>query len=202
MASILKLKENLEKNGFKVNLFDASKDAAEYLDGQIDSTTVAFGGSKTLDQMGLFDKLGAHNEILWHWYPKEGTTVEETRQAAQNSKVYLSSVNGVAETGEMVNIDGAFNRLASVFYGHEKVYLVISANKITDDYDSAVWRARNIASPQNCKRYNVNTPCVVDGKCHDCNSPQRLCRGMSVIWKHPMQGDIEIILINEEELGF
>ena len=202
MASILKLKENLEKNGFKVNLFDASKDAAEYLDGQIDGTTVAFGGSKTLDQMGLFDKLGAHNEILWHWYPKEGTTVEETRQAAQNSKVYLSSVNGVAETGEMVNIDGAFNRLASVFYGHEKVYLVISANKITDDYDSAVWRARNIASPQNCKRYNVNTPCVVDGKCHDCNSPQRLCRGMSVIWKHPMQGDIEIILINEEELGF
>ena len=202
MASILKLKENLEKNGFKVNLFDTSKDAAEYLDSQIDSTTVAFGGSKTLDQMGLFDKLGAHNEILWHWYPKEGTTVEETRQAAQNSKVYLSSVNGVAETGEMVNIDGAFNRLASVFYGHEKVYLVISANKITDDYDSAVWRARNIASPQNCKRYNVNTPCVVDGKCHDCNSPQRLCRGMSVIWKHPMQGDIEIILINEEELGF
>lgn len=201
MGNISILKDNLEKNGFVVNLFETKEDAAEFLNKAIDGTTVSFGGSKTLDQMGLFDKLGKHNEILWHWYPQEGSTANETRWAAKDTEIYLSSVNAVAETGEMVNIDGAFNRLASVFYGHKKVYLVISANKITEDYDSAVWRARNIASPLNCKRYNVNTPCVKDGKCHDCNSPERLCRGMSVIWKAPMFGDIEIVLINEE-MGF
>ena len=202
MADILKTKENLEKNGFKVQLFNTPEDAAKYLNDEIDGTTVAFGGSKTLDQMGLFESLGTHNEVIWHWYPKEGSTTNETRYEARYAKVYLSSVNGVAETGELVNIDGAFNRLASVFYGHEKVYLVISKNKITDDYDSAVWRARNIASPMNAKRYNTKTPCVKDGKCHDCNSPERICRGMSVIWKAPMIGDIEIILIDKDDMGF
>ena len=202
MADILKTKETLEKNGFKVNLFETPEEAAKYLNEQIDGTTVSFGGSKTLDEMGLFESLGSHNDVLWHWYPKEGTTQNETRMAAQNTKIYLSSVNAIAETGEMVNIDGAFNRLASVFYGHEKVYLVISKNKITDDYDSAVWRARNIASPMNCKRYGVKTPCVKDGRCHDCNSPERLCRGMSVIWKHPMVGEIEIVLIDKDDMGF
>ena len=201
MGDINVLKMNLEKNGFVVNLFDTPEDASSFLNKQIDGTTVSFGGSKTLDEMGLFDSLGQHNDILWHWYPKEGMTQNEVRLAAQNTKVYLSSVNAIAETGEMVNIDGAFNRLASVFYGHEKVYLVISKNKITEDYDSAVWRARNIASPMNCKRYGVKTPCVKDGRCHDCNSPERLCRGMSVIWKHPMVGDIEIVLIRKE-MGF
>lgn len=202
MGDINKLKANLEANGFVVNLFETPSEAADFLNEHIDSTTVSFGGSKTLDQMGLFDSLSAHNDVIWHWYPKEGSTANETRMAAKDTKVYLSSVNAVAETGEMVNIDGAFNRLASVFYGHEKVYLVISKNKITEDYDSAVWRARNIASPMNCKRYGVKTPCVVDGKCHDCKSPERLCRGMSVIWKAPMAGDIEIVLINQEDMGF
>lgn len=202
MADINVLKTNLERNGFVVNLFGTPEDAAKYLNEKIDGTTVSFGGSKTLDQMGLFESLGAHNDVIWHWYPKEGTTANETRMAAQDTKIYLSSVNAIAETGEMVNIDGAFNRLASVFYGHEKVYLVISKNKITEDYDSAVWRARNIASPMNCQRYGVATPCVKDGRCHDCNSPERLCRGMSVIWKHPMVGEIEIILIDQDDMGF
>lgn len=202
MGDINKLKTNLEKNGFKATIFETAPEAAEYLNSQIDTTTVSFGGSKTLDQMGLFDMLGSHNDILWHWYPKEGMTQNDVRMAAQDTKVYLSSVNAVAETGELVNIDGAFNRLASVFYGHDKVYLVISKNKITEDYDSAVWRARNIASPLNCQRYGVKTPCVKDGRCHDCNSPERLCRGMSVIWKHPMVGEIEIVLINQDDMGF
>lgn len=201
MGDVKKLIANLEKNGFVVKYYDESKDASDYLNSVIDGTTVGFGGSKTLDAMGLKESLGAHNEIIWHWYPREGETPETERMAAKDTKIYLSSVNAIAETGEMVNIDGAFNRLASVFYGHDKVYLVIGTNKITEDYDSAVWRARNIASPLNCKRYNVSTPCVKDGRCHDCNSPERLCRGMSVIWKAPMRGEIEIILINNK-LGF
>ena len=199
--NVERLIKNLEKNGFNVHYYEKAEDASKYLNDNIDQTTVGFGGSKTLDTMGLKESLGAHNQVIWHWYPREGETSETERRSAQDTKIYLSSVNAIAETGEMVNIDGAFNRLASVFYGHDKVYLVIGTNKITEDYDSAVWRARNIASPLNCKRYNVQTPCVKDGRCHDCDSPQRLCRGMSVIWKAPMAGEIEIILI-DEEMGF
>ena len=98
MGDINKLKANLEANGFVVNLFETPSEAADFLNEHIDSTTVSFGGSKTLDQMGLFDSLSAHNDVIWHWYPKEGSTANETRMAAKDTKVYLSSVNAVAET--------------------------------------------------------------------------------------------------------
>ena len=67
------------------------------------------------------------------------------------------------------------------------------------DYDSALWRARNIASPLNAKRVGAKTPCAMKGdKCYDCKSPERICRGLSVLWGKPMTGEFEVILIHEE----
>lgn len=68
----------------------------------------------------------------------EGMTDAEVRAKENAAEIYLSSVNGLAETGEMINIDGRCNRVASIFYGHEKVYLVIGENKLEKDYDSAL----------------------------------------------------------------
>lgn len=65
-------------------------------------------------------------------------TDAEVRAKENAAEIYLSSVNGLAETGEMINIDGRCNRVASIFYGHEKVYLVIGENKLEKDYDSAL----------------------------------------------------------------
>lgn len=92
--------------------------------------------------------------------------------------------------------------MASIFYGHRKVYLVVGANKIAKDYDSALWRARNIAAPQNAGRCSVKTPCAVKAdRCYDCKSPERICRGLSVLWSKPMTGEFEVILI-DEKLGY
>ena len=64
-----------------------------------------------------------------------------------------------------------------------------------------MWRARNIAAPLNAKRLKINTPCAVskEMKCYDCSSPERICRGISVLAKK-MSGikEMEVILINEE----
>lgn len=85
------------------------------------------------------------------------------RLEANAASIYITSVNGIAESGEIVNIDGNCNRVASIFYGHEKVYFVIGENKIEKDYDSALYRARNIAAPLNAQRLGVKTPCM----CHE-----------------------------------
>lgn len=75
-------------------------------------------------------------------------------------------------------------------------------NKLAPDYDSALYRARNIASPLNAKRLNKKTPCAVKGdRCYNCSSPERICRGLSVLWEKPVTGEFEVILINEE-LGY
>ncbi len=193
--------KNLEKLGYGVSCFKTAKEAVKYLDEQIDSRSVGFGGSVTLDQIGLYPALSTHNDVFWH---QNAVTRDESiklREKATTAEIYISSVNAIAETGEIINIDGNCNRVAATMYGHEKVYLVVGKNKLAPDRDSALWRARNIAAPLNAKRLNKKTPCAVSGKCHDCNSPERICRALTVFWSKPLYHEIEVVLI-EEELGY
>lgn len=197
-----KLKESLEKKGYPVSEFATKEEATAYLNERIDGKTVGFGGSVTLRQLGLYPLLSTHNTVVWHEEKYENMTMKEARTVAARSEVYLSSVNGISENGEIVNIDFTGNRVAAISFGPGKVYLVIGKNKVAPDYESALYRARNIASPLNCQRLNKKTPCAVKGdKCYDCASPDRLCRNLSVLWTRPVGVEYEIILINED-LGY
>ena len=188
------VKQNLETRGFSVRTFATAAEAAAYLNEAIDGKTVGFGGSVTLKDMGLYELLGSHNEVHWHW-----VNGPEERKAAMRTQVYLSSANGLAETGEIINIDGGGNRVASTLYGHEKVYLVIGRNKLAPTYDEALWRARNIAAPKNAQRLGRKTPCAVKGdRCYDCKSPDRICRGLVVLWGPMMGMETEVILVDED----
>lgn len=152
----------LTARGFKVSSFETAKEAAEYLNSQIDGATVGFGGSEH----------------------------------------YLLSANGIAETGEIINIDGAGNRVASAIYGHKKVWIVAGKNKLAPTYDEALWRARNIAAPKNAQRLRAKTPCAVRADhCYDCKSPGRICRALTVLWGAMMGSDMEVVLVNED-LGY
>jgi hypothetical protein len=96
------LKTNLEKKGYTVSVFATAAEATDYLNGKIDGKTVGFGGSVTLDKMGVYEKLATHNECFWHWRVPEGKTALDMRNEGNAAAVYLSSVNGVAETGEII----------------------------------------------------------------------------------------------------
>ena len=201
-TDIQTLARNLRASGYKVACFETAASAAEYLDAQIDGRSVGFGGSVTLEQMGLYDRLRTHNEVFWHHRTPAGKTSVEVRALAGAAEVYVSSVNAVAESGEIVNIDGTGNRVASIFYGHKKVFLVIGRNKIEKDCGRAVHRARNVAAPLNAARLGVATPCAAQAdRCYDCDSPERICRGLCVLWGRPMAGEYEVVLVMED-LGF
>lgn len=198
------LKENLVKMGYAVSIFEKKDDARDYLKEKIQNTTVGFGGTITAKEMGLGEALSESNEVIWHWFPRENRTAAEELLAAQNTEIYISSVNGIAVTGEIVNIDGTCNRLASTLYGHKKVYFVIGENKIEDTLDGAIYRARNIAAPLNAKRLNKNTPCAKnkeENKCYNCSSPERICAALTVFWQRPKGQEYEVILIRES-LGY
>ena len=197
-----KVAENLKKLGYQVSVFDTKEQAADYLCGEIKDTTVGFGGSITLRDMGLYDRLQETNKVAWHMYPAEGQNKDELRMLARNTDVYLTSANGLAETGEIINIDGAGNRVSESIFGHKKVYFVIGKNKLAEDYDKALWRARNIAGPKNAQRLGRKTPCAAKGdRCYNCSSPDRICKVLSVFWGAPMGADCEGVLI-KEDLGY
>ena len=196
------LKKSLESKGYEVLTFAAGTEAAEALDGRIDGKTVGVGGSLTVHQLGLFGKLAGHNTVYWHDEVPEGMTPVQTRSAATRAQVYISSVNGISEHGEIVNIDNTGNRVAAISYGPEEVYLIAGKNKVAPDLEAALWRARNIAAPLNAKRLNRKTPCAVKAdRCYDCKSPDRICRNLSVLWTKPAGAHYTVVLI-DEELGY
>ena len=85
------VKKNLEDRGYAVEVFASGAEAAAYLDGAVDGKSVGFGGSMTLDQLGLYDALGKHNTVVWHWKQDAGPA----RREGMFTDVYLSSANGL-----------------------------------------------------------------------------------------------------------
>ena len=197
MTDFKKVQANLEARGYTVRTFATAAEAAGYLDGAIDGKTVGFGGSATLDALGIYDRLESHNTVIWHWKQP----ADEARKAAMQTQVYLTSANALAETGEIVNIDGTGNRVSATLFGHEKVIFVIGRNKLAATYEMAVDRARNVAAPQRARQLGKKTPCAVKlDRCYDCKSPERICRGMVTLWG-PMLGMEEEVLLVDEDLG-
>ena len=186
--------KSLELRGFPVKFFATGAEAAEYLCDQIKDTTVGIGGSKTADQLGLYEKLGENNTVYWHWREPGHETLLKENEAA----VFISSANAISEDGQILNIDGRGNRLAGQVFGKKKTYIVAGTNKICPDFESALYRARNVAAVENVKRFPFDVPCKIDGKCHDCRSPQRACNALLVLWGPMMDMEMEIVLIDEE----
>ena len=195
---------SLVDRGYSVKVFENVDDANAYLNDVIDNTTVGIGGSVTVKEMGLYNKLKNHNTVYWHndldQVNKFG--VNYLRKMASCANIYISSVNAISKDGVMINLDGAGNRIASTIWGHEKVYLIIGKNKICDDFSSAYNHVKNISAPKNAYRLKLKTPCAIKGdKCYNCKSPDKICRTF-MIYEAPSKGvQTEIILVNEN-LGY
>ncbi len=186
---------NLSKRGYTVTFFQNKAEAASYLNREIDGRTVGIGGSLTVETLDVFEMLRAHNQVFWHWKQEADTA----REAAMKTDIYLTSVNAAAATGELVSIDGVGNRIASMLYGHKKVYFIIGRNKVTDTYEEAIWRARNVAAPRRARQLGRKTPCAVNAdKCYDCQCRDRICKGMVTLWGSMSGVDGEVLLINED----
>lgn len=192
--------ENLRKHGFSARYFETCDAAVEMLCAEIRGKSVGFGASVTLDELGVYDLLCRENTVSWHW-KQPG---EKTLSRAAQAQIYLCSANAISETGEIVNIDGHGNRLASMLYGHERLYLVAGVNKIAPDLSAAIERVRNVAAPKNAIRLGKHTPCALaqPPRCFDCSSPDRICAGLCVLTR-PCTGieRTEVVLIGQA-LGY
>ena len=194
-----KVLKKFEKHGFAAKYFETAGEASDYLAGEIQNTTVGIGGSMTVKEMKLDERLSPSNQVFWHW--KDSS--KETVLNANASHVYITSANAISEDGEIVNIDGTGNRVATTLYGPERVYVVCGINKLEPDRSAAIKRARNVAAPLNARRIGAKTPCVKGKlKCHDCSSAERICHALVLTQRKPNGvGRMELVLIGEK-LGY
>lgn len=200
--SVKKTIEALKKNGMKTTYFDDSDAAVNYLMQNIENeVTVGIGGSMTVKSLGIPEKLIERgNKVFFHWLESTPAGMDKARENASKADVYLSSTNALTEGGQLVNIDGLGNRVASMIFGPKRVYILCGVNKITKNLDEALQRIKDNAY-KNARRLKLDTPCAFTEKCADCRSPQRMCSVTTIIERRPYKTDIEVIIIGQE-LGY
>lgn len=200
-----KLVGNLKQRHYEAFFCPTAQEAVEKITGMIpEGSSVTWGGSMTIRDMGLTKAL--HNkEGLDIWDRDLAQSREEAQEIYRRAfyaDYYLSSVNAISEDGEIVNIDGNGNRVAAITFGPKRVILVVGINKVAQNLDAAISRARSLAAPVNMMRFaNLNTPCKNDGMCHDCKSPDSICNYIQIMRNsHPVGRHIVVIV--GEELGY
>ena len=167
-----------------------------------DNSSVTWGGTMTVRDLGIPDALRSRKslEVL----DRDSVETPEEKQAmylrAFSTDVYLTSANAISEDGVIVNIDGNGNRVAAITWGPKKVIFVIGLNKVAQTVEAALSRARGTASPINASRFDIKTPCQVDGTCHNCNSTESICNYVHFLRNSP-KGRHTVVLVGEN-LGY
>ena len=167
-----------------------------------DGSSVTWGGTMTVRDLGIPDYL--RNRGTLDVLDRDLAEKPEEKLAmylrAFSTDVYLTSANAISEDGVIVNIDGNGNRVAAITWGPKKVIFVIGLNKVAQNVEAALARARSTAAPTNAARFDIQTPCQADGVCHNCNSPQSICNYIHFLRNSP-KGRHVVVLVGEE-LGY
>ena len=164
-----------------------------------EGSTVTMGGCMSAQEIGLVDALKDGN------YDFIDRDKEEDKRAAMlkayDADVFIASCNAMTDDGVLVNIDGNSNRVSAIAQGPKKVVFIVGMNKVCDDVDGAMKRARNVAAPINVQRFNLNTPCAKTGVCMDCKSPDTICCQFLITRYSRHKDRIHVVLVNDD-LGF
>ena len=175
---------------------DALKKALELIP---EGSSVSMGGAMSAHEIGLVEavKKGNYNFI-------DRDAMEDKRAAmlaAYDADYFLVSANAMTEDGVIVNIDGNSNRVSAIAQGPKHVLFIVGMNKICDDVDGAMKRARNVAAPINAQRFGLSTPCAKTGSCMNCKSPDTICCQFLITRFSRHKDRIHVILVNDN-LGF
>lgn len=194
-----RLVENLKKRNMDA-YYCATKDEAltKALELIPEGDVVSWGGSETLNQIGLIEEVKKRNKVIDR---ATAATVEEKQELMHQALLcdtYLMSSNAVSQDGQLVNIDGNGNRCAALIYGPKSIVMVVGMNKVAADLDAAMSRARNTAAPANVQHFpGIKTPCAVTGVCANCMSPETICCQFVITRFSRVPGRIKVVFVGE-----
>lgn len=187
----------LERRGFNVHFAETREAAAAHILTLVSpGMSVGVGGSVTIQELGVTDALQAAGiPVHWHWLGQGPAAFPPAREA----NIYLCSANAVTRDGQLVNIDGTGNRVASMIHGPKQVIAVVGVNKLVDGgIPMAIARIKREACPPNARRLNLPLPCGQTGKCDPAACPGGFCNVITV-QEHPTgKRPYTVILVNED----
>ena len=192
--------DELKKRQFEAYYISDEKDVAEKILQLIPkSDSVSWGGSMTIDSLGIKDILRENGYSLI-----DRSTAKNPEEACKLMKdaltcdTFLMSSNAITEDGQLFNIDGNGNRVAALIYGPKSVIVIAGMNKIVKDLNEAYARVRHYVAPVNAQRFNLKTPCCQSGECANCLSPSTICAQMVATRFCKPASRIKVILVGKE----
>ena len=201
--NIQKLLSNFEKRNinsyFVTNADEAIRAALQLIPPE---SRIGFGGSVTLEQIGILDLLRERGDIEL----LDRTKVEEPGDLHRlyiemfDCDIFLSSANAVTMKGQLVNVDGRGNRVAMMTYGPSRVIIIVGKNKIVGDLDDAIDRVRKVACPMNVQRMKKLAESSPIASTIEITE-ERIWGQVSII-ERQLDGDRMHVIIVDEELGF
>ncbi len=194
------LVKTFEKRGFTVHSAATPEEAKALVFSLVGTGhSVGLGGSMTVETLGLYEGLSANGNTVYAHSRSQNTDIYLKENTAD---WFIASTNAITRDGRLINIDGRGNRVAGMITGPRDILLIIGKNKLAETEEEGRLRAKNIAAPRNARRLNRKTPCVEDGKCHDCSSPDRICRVTSIIEYVPYWLKSFHLILVDAELGY
>jgi hypothetical protein len=160
--------------------------------------TVSWGGSVTLQEIGLIDALkDGEYQVLDPNGVTGGVEKERVAREALCADYFFMSSNAITITGELVNADGIGNRVAALCFGPSHVVVVVGVNKIVKDVDAGIDRIKRIAGPKICLKFKPDIKTYEEAiKLANDSISQTVVTSNSVI-----KGRITVILVGES-LGY
>ena len=197
---VIKGLESRNMSGYyAANKEDALKKALELIP---EGSSVTMGGAMSAHEIGLVEAVKSGN---YNFIDRDTAKTPEEKRAAMlagyDADFFLSSANAMTDDGILVNIDGNSNRVSMIAQGPKKVIFIVGMNKVCDDIDGAMKRARNVAAPINAQRFGLSTPCSKTGSCMNCKSPDTICCQFLITRFSRHKDRIHVILVNDN-LGF
>lgn len=215
-AQIEKVIKALESNNIKAYYAETRAEVCEIVKNMLfKGAVIVSGGSVSLNESGVWDIINSPEYDFRDRF-KEGITDEERTEVFRSAigcDFYFCSTNAVTENGELINVDGNANRIASIAFGPKKVVMIVGVNKIVKDIDEGFLRVKKIAAPKNAVRLNTGTPCQKLGHCvaleksdcpevaDGCKNPKRMCADYLISGFQRQKDRINVIFCGET-LGY
>ena len=194
---------NFEKRGFAAWYCPTCEEAlAKAISLIPKDDVVSWGGSRSIDDIGLHAYVQAHYKVIDRDTAKTAEERVELMRKALLCDTFLMGTNAAVQDGELLNIDGNGNRVAALSYGPRQVLVIVGMNKVVPTVAAALARARSTASAININRFaGSKTPCYLTGMCADCKGQDTVCRQILLTRACNPGGHIKVILVGEN-IGF
>lgn len=195
-----KVVKKLKSRNFDAYYFSTCDEAVQKVLELIPETySVSWGGTMTVDELGLKDMLRERGNTLID--RDTAANMDERMELMRRSltcDTFLMSSNAITEDGQLFNIDGNGNRVAALCFGPKSVIVVAGMNKVVADLDTAYACVRHNTAPAVVQRFPAaKTPCNLTGECGDCTGTDSCCAYMVATRVSRPAGKIKVILIGE-----